>query len=234
MRLLMIDDEAATMEGATAWLQRRANSLGHELEVVFAFSGEEAVKFAGREDFDLVLLDLHLDSSPENEGGLTGLDALHAIKAAFADTPVAIRSGETDRRVILDTIKEGAAGFIPKSFREDKTVSAVECVLQTGGVYLPSEALDGANPYPARLPPTDEKRRDEVLATLTPQQLKVLHYAAQGLGNKQIAHKVSLSEQTVKAHLSEAYRSLGVRNRVEAVVEAVRMQMFLDYNPAKR
>ncbi|MDH3894265.1 MAG: response regulator transcription factor [Chromatiales bacterium] len=234
MRLLMIDDEAATMEGATAWLQKRADTLGQTLDMHYAYSCEEALALPPGPDFDLVLLDYHLSSSADDGTQLTGIEALRAIKAAFPKSPVAIRSGESERRIILSTIQEGAAGFIPKSFREEKTVSAVECVLQTGGVYLPSEALDGANPYPARLAPPDERQREEVLQTLTPQQMKVLHFATQGLGNKQIAHKVHLSEQTVKAHLSEAYRVLGVHNRVEAVIEAVRMQMFLDYEPGKR
>ena len=177
-----------------------------------------------------MLLDFHLASSRSDAQHLTGIAALKAIKAAFPGSPVAIRSGECDPAIIMQTIQEGAAGFIPKSFKERETVSAVECVLQTGGVYLPSEALDGANPYPARLPPPDERRRQEILDTLTPQQLKVLHLATQGLGNKQIAHRANISEQTVKAHLSEAYRGLGVHNRVEAVVVAVRLQMFLDYD----
>ena len=232
MRLLMIDDEDATMVGTTAWLQRRADTLDQSLDVQYAYTCEEALEMAPGDSFDLVLLDFHLDSSTDDPNVLTGIDALRAIKAAFPQSPVAIRSGERDRRIIMETIHAGAAGFIPKAFREEKTVSAVECVLQTGGIYLPTEALDGANPYPSRLPPPDERRREEVLELLTPQQQKVLHFAAQGLGNKQIAHQVNLSEQTVKAHLSEAYRGLHVKNRVEAVVVAVRLQLFLDYKPA--
>ena len=100
--------------------------------------------------------------------------------------------------------------------------------MQTGGVYLPSEALDGANPYPASIAPPDQRLRAEILDDLTPQQMKVLQLATQGLGNKQIAYKAEISEQTVKAHLSEAYKALNARNRVEAVVEAVRLQLFLD------
>lgn len=234
MRLLMIDDEDATMVGATAWLQKRADTLDQSLDVEYAYTCEEALDLASGEHFDLVLLDYHLSASGGDSDRLTGIGALRAIKAAFPGSPVAIRSGERDRKIIMETIQEGAAGFIPKSFREQKTVSAVECVLRTGGVYLPSEALDGANPYPAMLSPPDERRRKEILDTLTPQQLKILHLATQGLGNKQIAHKANLSEQTVKAHLSDAYRGLGVHNRVEAVVEAVRLQMFLDYQPATR
>ena len=229
MRLLMIDDEDATMVGATAWLQKRADTLDQTLDVQYAYTCEEALALKPVDPFDLVLLDFHLSSSSEDPARLTGIAALRAIKAAFPESPVAIRSGEHDRRIIMETIQEGAAGFIPKSFKEGKTVSAVECVLRTGGVYLPSEALDGANPYPARLPPPDERRRKEILDTLTPQQLKILHFATQGLGNKQIAYKANISEQTVKAHLSDAYRGLGVHNRVEAVVVAVRLQMFLDY-----
>lgn len=234
MRLLMIDDEDATMVGATAWLQKRADTLGQTLDVQYAYTCEEALALKSDDNFDLVVLDFHLNSSGSNPDRLTGIAALQAIKAAFPESPVAIRSGESDRKIIMETIQQGAAGFIPKSFKEAKTVSAVECVLQTGGVYLPSEALDGANPYPATLPPPDEARRKEILETLTSQQLKVLHFATQGLGNKQIAFKANLSEQTVKAHLSEAYRGLGVHNRVEAVVVAVRLQLFLDYQPDNR
>jgi len=234
VHLLIVDDELADASDPAIWLQRRADKFGWQLEVSVASSCEEALALASLEDFDLILLDFHLDRNSADPNALSGIIALRAIKAAFPSSPVAIRSGERDRRIIMETIHAGAAGFIPKSFKEEETVSAVECVLQTGGVYLPTEALDGANPYPARLPPPDEERRQELLEALTPQQMKMLHYATQGLGNKEIAAKVFLSEQTVKAHLSDVYRRIGVHNRVEAVVEAVRFQLFLDYTPVSR
>jgi DNA-binding NarL/FixJ family response regulator len=228
MRVLMIDDDIATMEGASTWLKKRAEKLGKSIDVVFARNCEEAMAMEGRGDVDLVLLDFHLNKAPQSPEQLTGIEGLRAIKDVFPSSPVSIRSGETDRRLIMETISAGAAGFIPKSFNEEETVSAVECVLQTGGIYLPMEALDGANPYPARMSPADQERRKEILDALTPKQLKVLQLVAQGLANKQIAFKVNLSEQTIKAHLSEAFRVLKVSNRVEAVIEAGKLQMFLD------
>lgn len=222
MRVLVVDDEPVVKAGITLWLNKQAKVLGKVVEVEYACGCEEALRIESKTVYDLVLLDFRMP------GGLEGIDALRAIKDAFGASAIVMYSGESDRGQILATIDEGACGFIPKSFDEEEVVSAVECVLKTGGLFLPSQALGGVRAYRATLSPPDQRLREEILNALTTQQKRVLKLAVQGLKRELIASEINKSVSTVKTHLSHAYEVLDVANRTEAVQKTIMLQLFLD------
>jgi DNA-binding NarL/FixJ family response regulator len=155
-------------------------------------------------DVDLVLLDLSMP-------GVQGLSGLLFLRAQSPEIPVVVVSASEDPTIIRRALEFGASGYIPKSLPVEKIREAVRLILD-GGVWSPPDIpLDGA---------ADPEARDLAtrLATLTPQQVRVLMMLGEGLLNKQIAYKLSVSEATIKAHVSAILQKLGVDSRTQAVI----------------
>ncbi|MFL6803779.1 MAG: response regulator transcription factor, partial [Xanthobacteraceae bacterium] len=119
--------------------------------------------------------------------------------------------------VIRRCMEFGASGFIPKALGVEPIRAAISRVL-TGGIWTPPDVnLETAtDPATAKLV--------QRLATLTPQQVRVLMMLSEGLLNKQIAYELSVSEATVKAHVSAILQKLGVESRTQAVIAAARIE----------
>jgi DNA-binding NarL/FixJ family response regulator len=165
------------------------------------------VALAQSRDIDLVLLDLHLPDSH----GLMGLASLRAEYPAVA---VAMISAHDDPVTIRRALAYGAAAFIPKRTDLAAMREALHRVL-AGERYLPAEMISAVD---SLSPSAIDRDVAERLASLTPQQFKVLTRVAEGELNKQIADALRISERTVKAHLSALFEKLGVRNRTQAGV----------------
>ncbi len=158
-------------------------------------------------EIDLVLLDLHM---PGNHG----LAGLAAIRAQFPAVAVVLVSANEDPTTVRRALDHGAAGYIPKSAGLDELREAIRTVLACEQ-WLPP-ALRGAVTR-TRSSPADAELAAR-LASLTPQQFRVLTLVAQGLLNKQIGDQLQIQERTVKAHLSVIFEKLGARNRTQASV----------------
>lgn len=156
--------------------------------------------------FDLVLLDLNLP-------GATGLSCLHALRRTAPTTPIVVVSAVGDPKVMRDAIVAGASAFIPKSASSQVLINALK-VIVAGGTYMPTDIV-------AALRHADNAAgRSE----LTLRQRRVLDLLSTGLSNKRIASELEISEITVKAHVSAIFRKLGVTNRMQAGLEARRLQ----------
>lgn len=168
------------------------------------------------EDLDLLLLDLNMPGSGELYG-------LIRIRKEFPDVPVAVISGSEDSAMVAKVMGAGALGFISKTSEPATYVQAIHAIL-AGDIWL-SEALREAV---ANQPKSDLSMQNKV-AELTPQQYKVLCYLHEGLLNKQIAYQLSISEATVKAHITAIFRKLEINNRTQAVLIAsdLKLQMMV-------
>jgi DNA-binding NarL/FixJ family response regulator len=161
--------------------------------------------------FDLMLLDLSMP-------GTRGLDGLIELRTRHPKLPIVVVSALEDTRIIHEVMTCGAAGFISKSTRGADLGHAIREVL-AGSVVLPK----GYEPPQANAPASLTGDLAARLATLTPQQVRVLHMLRQGLLNKQIAYDLGVGETTVKAHVSEILRKLKVSSRTQAVIEAAKI-----------
>ncbi|MFZ5656839.1 MAG: response regulator [Pseudomonadota bacterium] len=203
-RLLIADDHPlfrAALRGAAA--DAVAGLIVHEaesLDGVLATLEREA-------DIDLVLLDLHM---PGNHG----LAGLAAVRAQFPHVAVIVVSANDDARVVRRALDHGAAGYLPKSSGLDELRDAIRAVLACEQ-WLPPSLRAAVARTQTSSSDADLAAR---LASLSPQQFRVLTLVAQGLLNKQIADRLDVQERTVKAHLSAIFERLGVRNRTQASV----------------
>ena len=163
-------------------------------------------------DADLVLLDLNMP-------GAHGFSGLVFMRGQYPGLPVVVVSGSEDLQVMRRSIDYGASGFIPKSAPLPEITDAIQAVLE-GDMWLPEGVADKLEQMQAES--TDFSDR---LASLTPQQFRVLGMLAEGMLNKQIAYDLDVSEATIKAHITAVFRKLGVRNRTQAVIAIQQMEL---------
>ncbi len=151
------------------------------------------------DDIELVLLDLKL---PDSEG----IVGLLALRAEFPQVAVVVVSASEDIVTISNVLAAGAQGFIPKSASLAEISDGLLAVLE-GDLWTPKGATL-VEPSPGV----------KALATLSPAQARILAYLRRGLLNKQIAFELGVTEATVKAHMTGAFRKLGVVNRTQALI----------------
>lgn len=202
MKLIIVDDHPL-FRGA---LSQALNAAVDGAQIAEAQSLDELTALLSKEDdVDLVLLDLAMP-------GVLGLSGLLFIRGQYPAVPVVVVSATEDRQVIRRCIEYGASGFVPKSQPVENIRAAVQAVL-AGRIWLPAgiELTNGRSGGETE----DLLSR---ISMLTPQQLRVLMMLAEGLPNKLIAYKLSVSEATIKAHVSQILTKLGVDSRTQAVI----------------
>ncbi len=206
---LVIADDHPLFRGA---LREAVAGLFDASAIAEAGSFDDMSKLLDRNsDVDLVLLDLAMP-------GVRGFSGLMYIRAQFPSVPVVIVSGNDDPAVIRRCMDFGASGFIPKTLAVAEIRNAVESVLR-GGIWTPPDVDLSAKPD------DDTAAMLTRLASLTPQQVRVLMMLSEGLLNKQIAYELGVSEATVKAHVSAILQKLGVESRTQAVIAASKIEI---------
>ena len=179
--------------------------------IIEAGSFDDAAAMLDKEsDLDLVLLDLSMP-------GVRGFSGLMYLRAQYPSVPVVVVSANDDPAVIRRCMEFGASGFIPKTLGVEAMREAISRVLE-GGVWTPADV---------DLSPRSDAETADLMArllTLTPQQTRVLMMLSEGLLNKQIAYNLSVSEATVKAHVSAILQKLGVESRTQAVIAAAKIE----------
>ncbi|MGC1349874.1 MAG: response regulator transcription factor [Xanthobacteraceae bacterium] len=205
---LLIADDHPLFRGA---LREAVHGVFGRADVSEAGTFEEVSEFLEHNapDIDLILLDLSMP-------GVRGFSGLMYLRAQYPSLPVVVVSANDDPAVIRRCMEFGASGFIPKTLGIEALRAAVKRVLQ-GEVWTP--------------PDVDLTHRSDAetaaiarLSTLTPQQVRVLMMLSAGLLNKQIAYELSVSEATVKAHVSAILQKLGVESRTQAVIAAGKIE----------
>ena len=205
---LLIADDHPLFRGA---LREAVTGLFSQVDIAEAGTFEEVTDLAERGgDVDLILLDLSMP-------GVRGFSGLMYLRAQYPSLPVVVVSANDDPAVIRRCMEFGASGFIPKTLGIDALRQAVTRVLQ-GEVWTPPD-VDLARQSDAETAAMIAR-----LATLTPQQVRVLMMLSGGLLNKQIAYELGVSEATVKAHVSAILQKLGVESRTQAVIAAGKIE----------
>lgn len=161
---------------------------------------------------DLLLLDLHMP-------GALGYSALSWFIGQYPQTPTIMISANSHPTTVRRAIDHGAAGFLSKSADVSDMASCIEQVMAGArGLHPGLQASDGG----ASLQSLDVA---DALATLTPQQFRVASMLVEGLLNKQIAYELNVKEATIKAHMTEIFRKLGVHSRTQAVLALSSLQV---------
>jgi len=206
---LVIADDHPLFRGA---LREAVGGLFERVDILEAGAFDDVAKLLDNSgDVDLILLDLSMP-------GVRGFSGLMYLRAQYPSVPVVVVSANDDPSVIRRCMDFGASGFIPKTLDIDGMRKAIAAVLK-GGVWTPPDIDLNAG--------TDAESAELMgrLSTLTPQQVRVLMMLSEGLLNKQIAYELSVSEATVKAHVSAILQKLGVESRTQAVIAAAKIEV---------
>ncbi len=213
LKILIADDHSLVREGLRITLA----GLPTKADVVEATNADEVRQaMTDHPTMNLVILDLQMPGANE-------LELLKSLCNTHPDIPVVVLSATEDGRTMQRAIEHGAAGFIPKSGTNSVLLSALQLVL-SGGVYIPAEMLAGAAHEQAAAKQetggseTGQTQKSLTREMFTRRQIDVLELVAVGHSNKVIAHKLDVSEHTVKIHLSTIFKTLGVSNRTEAAI----------------
>ena len=200
--ILVIDDHPLFCEALQITL---SEALGKARVETASALGVALELLRGGLEVDTIILDLNLPD-------VAGLDGLTRLRNAAPGVPVIVVSSMSEDRIITAVLHAGAAGFVPKHAPRDAFVTAIRAAAQ-GGIYLPQ----GYTAPSKDAPPDAERAALDRLADLTPQQGRILALVCEGYLNKQIAYELSISETTVKAHVTAILRKLGAQSRTQAV-----------------
>ncbi len=197
IRVVLVDDQAMVRTGL-----RMVLAAEPDIEVVGeAADGASAVALAEELAPDVVLVDLVMP-------GVDGLEALRALRERVPGARAIVLSSFIDDEKLFPAVRAGAAGYLLKDVQPQELVAAIRTVHAGGALLHPKVA--------SRL--LEEMSADP----LTPREREVLGLIGRGMANKVIARELSLSEKTVKAHVSSILAKLGVTDRTQAALYAVR------------
>ena len=205
---LVIADDHPLFRGA---MREAISGLLEKVDIAEAGTFNEVAELLERgSEVDLVLLDLTMP-------GVRGFSGLLYLRAQYPGVPVIVVSANDDPAAIRRCMEFGASGFIPKTLGIEAMRAAISRILN-GGVWTPPDVdlSTGSDAETAALMTR--------MATLTPQQVRVLMMLSEGMLNKQIAYQLGVSEATVKAHVSAILQKLGVESRTQAVIAAAKIE----------
>jgi DNA-binding NarL/FixJ family response regulator len=215
IRILIVDDHALFRAGITNALSRE-----RDLDVVGeAADGRSALEAAGLTSPNIVLMDLSLPAPG-------GLETTQRIRREYPAVAVIVLAQDEDEESLFASIKAGAAAFVIKDISPEDLVHVIRRVSQ--GEFLINDKVFSKPAVASRV--LKEFRElavygqeaQPIFAPLSPREVEILDNIAQGMTNKQVAYALSISEQTVKNHMSSILRKLAVNDRTQAVVYAMR------------
>ena len=210
LRVAIADDHRLMLDGI-----RRALEAAPDITVVGeAMTGEEMIELVPKVKPDVVILDMRM---PKGDG----LSTLSRLKSDHPDLKVIILSMFEEPDDINEALEKGASGYVVKSINPLDLPSTIRQVVD-GSVYHPGVAGAVGGTGAGGSKPRSSTKDAAPPAGLTERELTILRLVAEGLSNLDIASKLYVTEQTVKFHLSNIYRKLGVGNRTEATRYAYR------------
>ena len=206
IRVLIADDHAVVRQGLRTFLE-----LQDDIEVMGdACDGEEAVAAALDGRPDVVIMDLVMP-------GLDGIDATRRILRERPATRVIALTSFLDDEKVLPAVRAGAAGYLLKDVEPEQLVRAIRTVHGGEALLHPAATATVMRELADHAEPADEADLG-----LTGREREVLALVARGLPNKLIAHELGIAEKTVKTHMSSILAKLGVTDRTQAALLAVR------------
>jgi DNA-binding NarL/FixJ family response regulator len=214
--ILIVDDHQIFRQGL-----RDSLSLDDEIEVVGeAPDGETALQLAAQLKPQVVIIDVNLP-------GLNGLQVAQRLRREVPGTYTLILTAYDDEEQLFHAVRAGARGFFSKDISPQHILAAVRDIV-AGKYVMGSKVMEEEEVAPwaikasERYAPTFGDELQEAFMPLSPREMEIVQYITRGLSNKLIAHKLGISHQTVKNHMTSILRKLDVEDRTQAAIYALR------------
>lgn len=205
IHVVLADDHSVVRRGIRDFL----TDAGDIVVVAEAENGTQAIDYVIEYQPDVVLLDIQMP-------GDNGIEVARQLRARGFNLGILILTAFDDPPYIKAALDVGANGYVLKSANADELVEAVRSVYE-GKLVLKSSL---------NIPSVEGPTNDPSQTKMTEREIEVLNLAAQGLTNKAIGFKLSISDRTVQGHLANIYERLGVSSRTEAVTRAVQLNLI--------
>jgi DNA-binding NarL/FixJ family response regulator len=210
IRVLLVDDQSLLRTGFRMILEAEPDmTVAGE-----AGDGAAANSMTAAQKPDIVLMDVRMP-------GTDGIEATAAITAAAAPAKVLILTTYDLDQYVYDGLRAGASGFLLKDAPPAELLAAIRTIAGGDAVLAPSATRRLLDRFVPLLPtPERTSRRDRLIQALTDRERDVFRLLARGQSNREIASGLHLSESTIKIHVGHILAKLGLRDRVQAVIEA--------------
>jgi DNA-binding NarL/FixJ family response regulator len=218
VRVLIVDDQTVVREGLAAIL-----STDEEIKVVgLAADGREALDLVPEAQPDVVLMDLKMPV-------LNGVQATQRLRQAYPQVRVLVLTTYVADEWVFDAIRAGAVGYLMKDTRRDDLIAAVKGTAD-GKSYLDPAIAGRVMQQAVSSSPASAPSEPQTEA-LTERELQILHLLAQGYSNPEIAQRLHLARGTVRNYVSVVLQKLGVSDRTQAAIEALKRGLVGDGEP---
>ncbi|MGQ9909810.1 MAG: response regulator [Candidatus Flexifilum sp.] len=216
IRIAIVDDHQFFREGLRKYIELEDDML----VVAECDNGIDALSVVRAEIPDIVLLDVNLPN-------LNGLQITRMVKADYPQVGIIVLTAYHDSEQVLHTMRSGAAAYCPKDITPERLIEIIREV--HAGYYVVGDermtretlqswinALLQAYAGPYTVDP------EEHFIPLSPREMEILQFVTHGMSNKEIAHQLSISQQTVKNHMTSILKKLNVQDRTQAAVTALK------------
>lgn len=216
IKVMIVDDHPVFRQGL-----RNILAMHEDVLIVGeAADGREAIKLAQRLQPDVVMMDINLPT-------LNGLQATRELKRLCPEINIIMLTAYDDKEQIYHAIRAGASAYHAKDVSPTSLVDVIRCVSQgqyvIGGKILDEDGVDKwlLEEF-RRFGNVEIDREARFLSPLSPREMEILELVIQGMSNKEIAYCLGISHQTVKNHMTSILSKLGVADRTQATVYALR------------
>jgi DNA-binding NarL/FixJ family response regulator len=210
VKVLLVDDHDLLRRGIKTMLETEGVDVVGE-----AADGTSVLEMVEELLPDVVLIDVIMPNKD-------GIEATREIKDSFPSVGVVVLSGHDDQQFVFDALKAGASGYLLKTAELDEVVATVRSVAAGEGRLDPALASKVLTEFQSY----QKAEVADVYQPLTPREREILQLMSEGLPNKTIANRLSISERTVTTHIANIYSKLHVNNRVSAIQEAMRRRIL--------
>jgi DNA-binding NarL/FixJ family response regulator len=213
--VMLVDDHPLFRQGL-----RRVIEAEDDMEVIIEVGdGEEALRLAKKMVPDVIMMDVNIPT-------MNGLQVTRSLKTSLPNIGVIMLTAYHDDEQIFHAIKAGAGAYYPKDVTPRKLIEAIRQVSQ--GNYVIDDNVLAKSQVASWLLKQFEQissfggSPDEMFVPLSPREMEILQLIARGYSNKEVAHELGISRQTVKNHMTSILRKLSVNDRTQAALYALR------------
>lgn len=216
IRIVLADDEHLIRQGLNYILNSQS-----DMEVIGeASNGEEVLEVTLQSTPDIVLMDVQMPKT-------TGIEATRNIIQSLPNTKIILLTTFDIQEYVFDGIRAGAAGYLLKDTETQMLLNGIRSIYSGATLYNSTTAKQALEEIvsPIANIETEQSHRSSLIETLTDREIQILQLMAYGKKNKEIANVSCISEGTVKTHVHNIIQKLGVEDRTQAVVLAIRIQL---------